>query len=475
MTSRRFIWKIVPAYLLAFGLGTVGVAWYVGESVRQVVDPADAGAAVSRIYWNTMLGGLIMAVVSVVLTLVIFSRHVQRPLRDLQATARRYASGDLGAVGRSSPEVQEVADVTDAFEDMARNLDEKIRAITRHANERQAVLASMVEGVLAVDADERIITINSAASRLLEVEPESAHGRAVVEVIRHPKLQIFVGRAARSDASIDDEITVHVGDEQRLLQVQGAALRDGEGHRVGVVAVLHDVSRLRQLEGIRQQFVANVSHELKTPITAIKAAIETLIDERPETDAARRFLPLIARQSDRLHAIVEDLLTLARVEQDGDRQQFPRQTVPVLPVLRASAETCQAKADAKGVDLVVEADERLEARMNTALLEQAVVNLLDNAIMYSPDRGRIELRAARADDGEMSIEVRDHGPGIEPEHLPRLFERFYRPDRARSRDLGGTGLGLAIVKHVAQAHEGRASVDSTPGVGSVFRIHLPAA
>ena len=149
--------------------------------------------------------------------------------------------------------------------------------------------------------------------------------------------------------------------------------------------------------------------------------------------------------------------------------------MPVLPVLRASAETCQAKADAKGVDLVVEADERLEARMNTALLEQAVVNLLDNAIMYSPDRGRIELRAARADDGEMSIEVRDHGPGIEPEHLPRLFERFYRPDRARSRDLGGTGLGLAIVKHVAQAHEGRASVDSTPGVGSVFRIHLPAA
>ena len=265
--------------------------------------------------------------------------------------------------------------------------------------------------------------------------------------------------------------TVHIG------SLRGVVLHDAAGERGGAVIVLSDVTRLRELEVVRQQFVANVSHELKTPITAIKAAIETLLcDHDAAPDQAQRFHAIIDRQADRLSAIVEDLLALARLEQQEQRQPIELTRCDLASVLHAAVDTCQSQAQGHDITLRIDAEPDLEARVDAALLEQAVMNLLDNAIKYSDEHTQVRVNARRGE-GEIVLEVQDHGPGIEERHLERIFERFYRTDAARSRALGGTGLGLAIVKHVAQVHGGRVSVDSivapAPDQGCAFRIHLP--
>jgi two-component system phosphate regulon sensor histidine kinase PhoR len=259
----------------------------------------------------------------------------------------------------------------------------------------------------------------------------------------------------------------------QIIKMNAAPLRTSQGALSGAVVVLHDVTELRRLENIRRDFVANVSHELKTPITTIKGFVETLRDGALEDrEQAERFLAIIARHADRLHAIVEDLLSLSRLEQNAQVAAIPRTNVALIEVLQAAVQDCAAKAAAHQVAIVPSCATTLCACINTPLLEQAIVNLLDNAINYSKVGSTVWLDASRLDD-EIAIQVRDEGIGIAQEHLPRLFERFYRVEKARSREHGGTGLGLAIVKHIAQVHGGRASVTSTLGQGSTFTLHLP--
>lgn len=229
------------------------------------------------------------------------------------------------------------------------------------------------------------------------------------------------------------------------------------------------------LEELRRQFVANVSHELRTPITSIKGFIETLLDgamHNPED--AERFLRIAAKQSDRLNAIVEDLLTLSRLEQEGKSSGIPLEAASLHAVLQNGIQVCEAKAKKKQVRIELQCGEHLMVRMNPPLLEQTIVNLVDNAIKFGPSESTVSVEA-RQEKKEVVIHVRDKGNGIEAKHLPRLFERFYRVDKARSRSLGGTGLGLAITKHIVQLHRGRIYVDSTPGEGSVFSIYIPQA
>ena len=249
---------------------------------------------------------------------------------------------------------------------------------------------------------------------------------------------------------------------------------------MGVLLVLHDLTRLNRLEHIRQDFVANVSHELKTPITAIRGYVETLLDGAlDDTDNARRFLDIVLRQAGRLDAIVDDLLTLSRIENRDGHEAIALAPAPVRPVLESAMQTCAVQAAERGIEVRVEGDSALRAIINAPLLEQAVINLLQNAITYSPSGAQVVLRseAGRNSEGveEVRLRVIDNGPGIGREHLGRLFERFYRCDRARGRDQGGTGLGLSIVKHIAQAHQGTVAVDSSLGQGSTFTIILPAA
>jgi two-component system phosphate regulon sensor histidine kinase PhoR len=274
-------------------------------------------------------------------------------------------------------------------------------------------------------------------------------------------------------------VDTETGSAERFLQAQAAPLSDAAGQRIGVLIVMHDVTRLRRLEVIRRDFVANVSHEIKTPITAIKGAVETLddaVDDLGLDDSARRFLGIIARQADRLHNIVEDLLSLARIEQETERDRIALERVDLNEVARAAVSACMLQADAKQIKVELRRADSAEVMANAQLLEQAVINLLDNAIKYSPSGTRVSIAcAAPDDDAGAQVIVSDQGVGIDSDHLPRLFERFYRTDKARSRAQGGTGLGLAIVKHIAQAHGGTVSVESQVGRGSTFRIHLPAA
>jgi two-component system phosphate regulon sensor histidine kinase PhoR len=257
------------------------------------------------------------------------------------------------------------------------------------------------------------------------------------------------------------------------VSAHGTALSDSQRGKIGVLIVLHDVTRLRHLEEVRCDFVANVSHELRTPITSIKGFIETLLDGALEDkDNAGRFLQIMLRQVNRLDAIISDLLALSRIEKGAEEQMIEFAPDSIGGVLRAAVEMCEKKAADKGVNIDLACPDDLVGEINAALVEQAVINLLDNAIKYSESGSAVEISAGR-EGTELVIRVKDRGCGIEGRHLPRLFERFYRVDKARSRELGGTGLGLAIVKHIALAHRGSVSVESTVGVGSTFTLRLP--
>ncbi len=429
-------------------------------------------SALETLYRQVPIGGLVALVLAALVSFWV-SRRISRPLEAMRHGAVRFAQGrfdrKLTVAGS-----MEVCALARAMNLMAEQLDDRIRTIMEQRNEQQAVLASMVEGVLALDMEERVLHFNRAAVELLHIDPVEVQGQRIQEVARKADLQRFVARTLASPDPVEGEIVLRDGRE-RYLQAHGTVLRDGEQQDIGVLIVLHDVTRLRRLENIRRDFVANVSHELKTPITAIKASAETLIDGAmtPPGDA-RGFLDIIAKQAERLNAIIDDLLALSRIEQGGDVNGMVMELQPLEPSLRSAVWSCEMAAADKEIQLQVACAEGLQARINAPLLEQAIINLVDNAIKYSEPRSSVQIEAEPARDAVL-IRVRDSGCGIAQEHLPRLFERFYRVDKARSRRQGGTGLGLAIVKHIIQTHGGSVTVESEPGRGSVFIIQLPGA
>ncbi len=413
-----------------------------------------------------LVGILCYAAVSLVI-----SRRMSRPLEQIKTGAARFAAGDLGhRLPAAGPE--EVAAVATALNRMAGQLDERIQTVLSQQNEREAMLSSMEEGVLAIDNNGTILSLNKTCASLLGGEPERLQGRSVYEVIRKPDLLEFVESALESGSPVEGEIQIR-GPHDRWLMAHGTALRDPQRGTIGVLVVLHNVTRLRHLEDVRRDFVANVSHELRTPITSLKGFVETLLDGAlDDRENAARFLRIMLRQVNRLDAIIGDLLALSRIEKGFEGQTIELAAEAVRGVLQGAVEMCEKKAVAKGVKIELVCPEDLSAEINAALLEQAVVNLLDNAVKYSDAGAAVEVRAERRE-AELVLEVQDHGCGIEAKHLPRLFERFYRVDKARSRELGGTGLGLAIVKHIALAHRGSVSVESTVGMGSTFTLRLP--
>jgi two-component system phosphate regulon sensor histidine kinase PhoR len=440
--------------------------------VRAAIPLTRVNRALAALYWRIALATIAVAVLAALIGLFV-SRRISAQIRDVKEGAERLAGGDF-TYKLLVPRTLEFAAVAESLNSMGEELDAKIGTLTRERNEREAVLASMVEGVLAVDADERIIALNEAAAALAGVTPEEAEGRLVQEVLRNPDLQHVVAQTLSGHQPIEADIVLRVGAEERSLQANGTLLRAGDGQAsAGAVVVLNDVTRLKRLEAVRRDFVANVSHELKTPVTSIKGFAETLQDgalDDPET--ARRFIGIIVGQADRLNSIIADLLSLATLEQREGESRLTLEDADMCEVVRVAVEVCEPKAHAKGIAIEVSCAACLLSSVNVPLLEQAVVNLVDNAVKYSSTGSSIEVGLTETDD-EVVVFVVDQGPGVPREHLPRLFERFYRVDKARSRDLGGTGLGLAIVKHIAQAHGGSVSVDSVVGRGSTFRIHLP--
>jgi two-component system phosphate regulon sensor histidine kinase PhoR len=416
---------------------------------------------------------LIVVAISILASILswLVSRRVMRPLVALKVGAARFARGDF-AEPLPVPDSEEIASLAEALNEMARQCAYRIQAMEQQRNEQDAVFSSMMEGVLAVDSDLRIISMNETASGLLHVDPNTIKGRPILEAVRNMPLHDLVQSALRSQDPVEAELTVGQR-APRLLKAQGAVLRNGSGKAMGAVVVLNDITRLRRLEEVRQDFVANVSHELKTPITSIKGFVETLLDDPDSSpENTRRFLQIIEKQANRLDAIIEDLLSLSRLEQTKGTISLKIERAPVLPVIEAAVELCQHQADGRSIRIQVECPPELAAPVNPPLLEQGLVNLINNAVKYSDD-GQAVFVHAYGEDGQLKIEVIDEGTGIHANELDRIFERFYRIDKARSRDQGGTGLGLSIVKHIAQVHSGGVTVSSTPGEGSTFTLCLP--
>ena len=458
-TGRRFITVAVPH----------GPAGEPTAIIRARADTRAADQELRAAQRRLILAHLALAAAAAAFGYLLARRAV-RPVQDLQLAARRLAAGDFDAP-LPATDLAEVGDLAAALAGLRDQLVERGLLIGRQGTQQEAVLGSMIEGVLAIDGRQRIVGINRAAAELLGLDLDDVVRRPLQEVVRNPDLRRFALRAIDCREPVEDDLVLH-GGRDRTIRLRGTALRDvsGEG---GAVIVLNDVTDVQRLENVRRDFVANVSHELKTPIASIKGFVETLLDGAADNPAdARRFLQIVARQADRLAAIIEDLLALSRIEQSEGADNLPVEPAAIGGVFAAVATDCDPRAAERSITLETRCDPVLLAEVNPPLLEQALINLVDNAIKYS-DEGRTVWMEAEAVGAELVIRVRDEGCGIEAEHLPRLFERFYRVDRARSRKLGGTGLGLSIVKHIVQAHRGTIGVDSQPGVGTTFTIRLP--
>jgi two-component system, OmpR family, phosphate regulon sensor histidine kinase PhoR len=463
------------SFTLGHNMMYVAVPWRPKDQPMGVVRAAfpmkAIEGAMKALYLKVALGGLGVALLAAVLGFFI-ARRISEPLNDLQRGAMRFARGDLDRK-LPIPNTDELASLAEALNYMAEQLQNKIESLTRQGQEQKAILSSMTEGVLALDAEGRLLTVNSAGAEMLHLDPVEAQNLPVSEVIQDSGLKWFINRTLTNPEPIEGEVEIK-DNGRRIFKAHGTSLRDSQGISLGTLVVLHDITQLRQLENTRRDFVANVSHELKTPITSIKGFVETLLaGALKEPENAENFLRIIAKQTDRLNEIIDDLLTLSRIEQDAERRQIFLNGQKIKGVLQSAIQVCEVKAAAKDIEIQLSCLDDLRAQINPPLLEQALVNLVGNAVKFS-EPGRVVQVEAQREGPQVIIRVRDQGPGIPSEHLPRIFERFYRVDSGRSRKIGGSGLGLAIVKHIALAHGGRVNVASSPGQETVFSLHVQA-
>lgn len=420
---------------------------------------------------NLVVLGVALATVGGLVLGFFFARSVTRPLTALTEAAEVIAAGGLDREIRTDAPA-EIGQLAEAFKRMTGRLEERMDAVTRGRAQLAAILSGMVEGVVAVDREGRVLHMNEVAAAMLAASPEASQGKPLWEATRIPAVLDLLKLPPGDVAVSTRELRLPDGLKERVLEVRASPLRDVRGDPGGLVIVLHDITDLRRLETVRRDFVANVSHELKTPVTAIRGLAETLIDDPAmDRDTHRGFLAKVRDQAERLSRLVGDLLALSRVESGGPA--LDRETLDLRDPVRDSVRALEPAAAAKGLGFeAVIPTEPLAVRGDREALRQVADNLLDNAVKYTLAGGRVRVVLRREVD-EAVLEVTDTGPGIAPEHLGRIFERFYRVDKARSRELGGTGLGLSIVRHVALAHGGQAAVESTVGQGSTFRVRLP--
>lgn len=398
------------------------------------------------------------------------ARRITRPLQVLTRGAERISAGDHGfKVYPTGPDV--IGRLARAFNHMSERLAAQISQLEEDRQQMRAVLSGMVEGVVALDAGQRILFANDRAAQLLDFPIDKAVGRKLWELVRQRSLQDLVSRAMTGPGPCFEELSWN-SPGVKSLTIHASRLPGSP--KPGALLVFHDTSELRRLERVRQEFVANVSHELKTPLSIIKANVETLLDGAVEDPQHRGlFLERIGEQSERLHNLILDLLSLARIESGAEAFEF--QAVALGNVVTECLERHQARAEGMAQRLeATPPPEEAVAWADEEAVGQILDNLVDNALKYTPQGGRIGVRW-QAVDGQVCLEIEDTGIGIAERDLPRIFERFYRADKARSRELGSTGLGLSIVKHLVQSMHGSVRAKSQLGKGTTFTIQLPPA
>ena len=421
---------------------------------------------------------LLLAASLVILTLagaasLLVSRAFSGRVERLKAFSRRVAAGDfrpLAAERRGDA----LDDLAGALNETAARLDATIRSLTDERNRSAAILRSMAEGVAVISVDERVLFSNQAFSQILGLDAPNCEGRRLLEVTRQSDLLLVIKQALAAGESARGEVVVGTVRPRSFLVTAAPVLGPHAGEVTGAVLVLHDISELRRLERVRRDFMANVSHEFKTPLTAIQGFAETLLGGAIEDAQNRgRFLEIIRDHARRLARLTDDLLKLAQIE--AGRMELDFQPVLVAELVAACIETTRFKGEQKQQTFEIECPPGLPpGRGDAARLREVLQNLLDNAVQYTPEGGRITVRA-RVAEGAIEITVSDTGIGIPQADQERIFERFYRVDAARSREVGGTGLGLSIAKHIVEAHGGRIRVESIVGAGSHFHFTIPLA
>jgi two-component system phosphate regulon sensor histidine kinase PhoR len=453
--SRRMVYVAVPFRRSGQIVGTVRAA----EPLAAVEETL--AHAHRALFSSILLAALIAAAVS-----ILAADRVSVVVRSLTESAAKMAAGDLEIRTRAEGS-DELAELGRALDLLAINLSSAMGALRKERDLLGGIVSAMHEGLLVLDGDGRIAMVNPALRKMLQLGPDLV-GKYPLAVIRHPDFATLLEQCKGAGEPVPIEIEL-VALKPTYLLLHAVRIADTGG----LLVVFVDVTEIRRLERIRTDFVANVSHELRTPITAIRGYAETLrAGALSDPEVAASMVEIIFRQSERLSRLVEDLLELSRLE--GRELKLSAESVPLLELANRAADAVRPGAESKGIRLQIRIPEELRVLADERAVEQVLLNLLDNAVKYMPSGGEVRI-TAEARNGRCEIEVRDNGSGIEAKHLSRLFERFYRVDKGRSRDMGGTGLGLAIVKHLVAGMRGEVKVVSEPGVGSTFTVILPQA
>ena len=413
---------------------------------------------------------LISAGVSAVVALLLglfLTLHFVKPLASMTLIAEAMSRGDYEK-RISTSRRDEIGTLAQALNTLASSCQKRMDTINAEKNKLSTILSGMTEGVVAIDKNECVIHLNKACAKLLKTPLDESLNKPICQITRISKICEALSKTVSEGVSSQEKIKIATVEKKQFIEMHTSALYDGQGDLVGAIAVLQDVSDIQRLETMRRDFVANASHELKTPITAIRGLAETLIDDKKlPANMRERFIKKIKSQSIRLSLIVTDLLAISRLESSVDGQGVVFDVCTVISATIKSflsdSENSNIEIEIPSTPIYIEGDENA--------ISQLASNLLDNAIKYTSDNGKIFVRLNKIENCAV-LEVQDTGIGIEPQEQERIFERFYRVDKARSRELGGTGLGLSIVKHIALVHSGSVSVESTPSIGSTFRVSL---
>ena len=424
----------------------------------------------------------IIILIVIIPIVIITSRLITRPLFLIGKAAKKISKGDMMdpiPISQKSffSGAEEISSITVALNDMAKELDKKIATITKEKNEQKNILNyiniiqySMSEGLIAIDLENKISTINKAASSYLDIDRKKDIGKQYDKKIKNKAIKKIIKSILKKQRPITKEI--RIGQMKKMFfTVNGKVLKDQKLKPVGCLIVMTDVTRLKQLEAMRRVFVANVSHELKTPITSIGGYIETA-QKDISLKTKNEFLEKAIKQNNRLNSIIDDLLRLSRIEAIEDEDAFTLSTQKLLPIIEGSVEDIRENIKKYGIKVVIECSKDIYAKIDSQLMREALINLLENAIKYGVDNSTVILSVKRKSN-KILIDIENKGEVIPEKERDRIFNRFYRVDKSRSKKTGGTGLGLAIVKHISIVHNGTIEVHKSDGNTTVFRLTLP--
>ena len=440
------------------------------DSLTMVVRVAlmlEGVSAYSEELWIPLIAVLVITFLLCLGIALFISRRVTKPIVQLQEDMARIARGEYNDL-KTIKSGDEIEDLSESLYDMAGTLKRNFYEITENNSRLEAVFRAVPGGIVAVDNHMHVIMANPAARGMFSMAavPE---GRHFLEVTQHTQLESVIREAAKSQGVIEREMTLVRGLEDITLQVFAVCVFS-EGRAYGVILLVQDITRLRKLETLRSDFAANVSHELKTPLTVIRGFTDTLKDTAISREDADRFIDIISIESERLSRLIDDILLLSDIENSS---YVPAAVADLRDGVSEALALLDSKAKGKQIDMIVSMDKKaVMAAAEKDRVKQMAINLIDNAIKYTPSGGKVTVTVSR-EDGFGILRVEDTGIGIPQGNIPRLFERFYRVDKSRSRALGGTGLGLAIVKHIVKLFEGHITVSSEVGKGSIFTVSLP--